>query len=137
MKSMVKSKNLILATIIISVCGFSFLFLLTSSSVPVFTVKELMDHPQSDSYVNRNIQLIGTVKQFNSTGFFITDPDDVDNASLIIYINATNVEKPTGFTTEKNVLVEGKLLSTKNIWTLRATTISTKCPSKYQQEEGL
>ena len=133
---MVKSKNLILAAIIISVCSVSFLLLLAGSSVPVFTVKELMDHPRSDSYVNRNIQLIGTVKQVNSTGFFIADPEDVDNATLIIYINSTNVIKPTGFTTEKTVLIEGKLISTKNIWKLKATTISTKCPSKYQQEDA-
>ncbi len=134
---MVKSKNFILSAIIISVCGVSFLFLLASSSVPVFTVKELMDHPRSDTYLNRNIQLIGTVEQVNDTGFFITDPDDIDNASLIIYINSTNVVKPTGFAKEKTVLIEGKLLSTKNIWKLKATTISTKCPSKYQQEDGI
>ena len=131
-KQMVKSKNVILAVIIILICTGSFLFLLGSSSVPVFTVKELMDHKRSDSFINRNIQLIGDVQQVNSTGFFITDPDDVNNISLIIYINATNVEKPAGFEPGKTVLVEGKLISTTSMWKLKASMISTKCPSKYE-----
>lgn len=132
---MVKSKNVILAAFIILICGGAFMFLLVSSSVPVFTVKELMDHSQPDSYINRNIQLIGIVQQVNNTGFNITDPDDVTNASLIIYINSTNVEKPLGFETGKTILVEGKLISTINTWILKASMISTKCPSKYQEEE--
>ena len=130
---MVKSKNAILAAIIIIVCTGAFLFLLGSSSVPVFTVKELMDHKRSDSFINRKIQLIGDVQDVNSIGFFITDPDDVNNASLIIYINATNVEKPAGFESGKTVLVEGKLLSTTSMWKFKASMISTKCPSKYQE----
>ena len=133
-KLMVKSKNVILAAIIILICGGAFLFLLTGSSVPVFTVKELMDHQQSDSFINRNIQLIGIVQQVNNTGFFINDPEDVNNASLIIYINATNIEKPAGFEPGKTVLVEGKLISTNSMWKFKATMISTKCPSKYQDE---
>ncbi|MHA2203061.1 MAG: cytochrome c maturation protein CcmE domain-containing protein [Candidatus Hodarchaeales archaeon] len=129
---MVKSKNVILAAFIILICGGAFMFLLAGSSVPVFTVKELMDQQQPDSYINRNIQLIGIVQQVNNTGFNITDPDDVNNTFLIIYINATNVEKPIGFETGKTILVEGKLISTTGMWKFKATMISTKCPSKYQ-----
>ena len=130
-KLMVKSKNVMLAAIIVLICGGAFLFLLAESSMPVFTVKELKNHQKSDSFINRNIQLIGIVQQVNNTGFFITDPED---ASFIIYINATNTEKPAGFEPGKTVLVEGKLISTNSIWNFKATMISTKCPSKYQDE---
>jgi cytochrome c-type biogenesis protein CcmE len=129
---MVKTKNAILASVIIMVCVSAFLVLLASSSVPIFSVKELMDHPNYESYVNRKIQLVGVVQQIDSDGFLITDPEDKNNASLIVFINSTNVEKPTGFESGKTVLVEGKLLSTRNIWRFKASLISTKCPSKYQ-----
>ncbi|MFX0117759.1 MAG: cytochrome c maturation protein CcmE [Promethearchaeota archaeon] len=131
---MTKSKNVILTAIIIIICAGAFLYLLTSSSVPIFTVKELMVQKNPDSYINRKIQLIGNVQEINNTGFFITDPDDVNNISLIIYINATNVEKPAGFEAGKTILVEGKLISTTIIWKFKAIMISTKCPSKYQGE---
>lgn len=131
---LVKSKNIILSAIIIIICSGAFLSLLLNSSVPIFTVKELMDQQQPNSYINRNIQLIGVVEQANNTGFFITDPDDVNNATLTIYINATNVGKPIGFENGKTVLIEGKLISTVSLWKFKATTVSTKCPSKYQDE---
>ncbi|UCG03815.1 MAG: cytochrome c maturation protein CcmE [Candidatus Heimdallarchaeota archaeon] len=131
---MIKPRNIGIAAVIIIICGGAFLILLTSSSVPVFTVKELMDESRPDSFINRNIQLIGVVQQANTTGFFVTDPDDVNNASLTIFVNATNVEKPAGFESGKTVLIEGKLVSTTNIWKLRASMISTKCPSKYVDE---
>ncbi|MHA2203047.1 MAG: hypothetical protein ACW991_05110 [Candidatus Hodarchaeales archaeon] len=129
---MVKSTNVIFAIIILFVCAGAFLFLLTSSTVPIFSVKGLKNHSQPDSFLNRNIQLVGVVQQINSTSFFITDPEDVTNASLIIYINATNVEKPVGFESGKTILVEGKLISTVGMWKLKASMISTKCPSKYE-----
>ena len=130
---MVKTKNLILAGTIIVISSGAILLLMASSSVPMFTVKELMDHPNSDSYLNRKIQLIGVVDLVNDTGFYITDPDDLDNITLVIYINATNVERPTGFAQEKTVLIQGKLLSITDMWKLKASSISTKCPSKYQE----
>jgi len=131
---MIKTKNLILGAIVIVVCAGSFFFLLASSSVPIFTVKELMVHPQSESYMNRNIQLIGVVQGINTTGFLIYDPDDVDNVSLVIYINTSNVVRPSGFESGRTILAEGKLISISNIWKFRATMISTKCPSKYQSD---
>jgi len=130
----VKPKNVVIASLIIIICGGVFLILLSSSSVPVFTVKELVDHPRSDSFINRNIQVIGIVQQINRSGFFITDPEDISNVSLIIYINATHVERPVGFESGKTVLIEGKLISTVGMWKFKATMISTKCPSKYQDE---
>ncbi|MFX0124257.1 MAG: hypothetical protein ACFFAE_11515, partial [Candidatus Hodarchaeota archaeon] len=66
--------------------------------------------------------------------FYINDPDDVTNLSLEIYINATNVEIPAGVESGKTILVEGKLISTSEPWILKATMISTKCPSKYQDD---
>lgn len=131
---MVKSKNVLISALVIIICGGAFLILLTSSSVPIFTVKELMDHPRSNSFINRNIQVIGIAQQINQSGFFIADPEDVLNVSLVIYINSTNVERPVGFESGKTVLIEGKLLSTTGIWKFKATMISTKCPSKYQDE---
>ncbi|MFW9992390.1 MAG: cytochrome c maturation protein CcmE [Candidatus Odinarchaeota archaeon] len=129
---MVKPRNVIIAVTVILVCSGAILLLLASSSVPVFTVKDLMNDPDHESLINRKIQLIGVVDQVNDTGFFITDPDDVSNSTLIIYIEAVNVEKPTGFEIGKTVLVEGKLLSIDGIWKFKASMISTKCPSKYQ-----
>lgn len=133
---MIKTKNLFLGAFIIVVCAGSFFFLLASSSVPIFTVKELMVHPDTESYVNRNIQLIGVVQGINETeeSFLIYDPDDVDNVSLVIYINATNVIIPPGVEASRTILVEGKLISMVNIWSFKASMISTKCPSKYQSD---
>ncbi|MFX1286319.1 MAG: cytochrome c maturation protein CcmE [Promethearchaeota archaeon] len=130
---MIRSKNLMFAIIIMFVSVSALLFLLSSSSVPVFSVKELKSHSQPSSFLNHNIQVVGVVQDINSTGFFITDPEDVTNSSLIIYINATNVEKPVGFESGKTILVEGKLISTTGMWKLKASMISTKCPSKYTE----
>jgi hypothetical protein len=46
-------------------------------------------------------------------------------------VNSTNVGKPNGFEPGKNVLIEGKLVSTLNLWKFRASMISTKCPRDY------
>lgn len=130
---MIKAKNGIIGTFIIIISVVLFLFLLSSSVVSSFTVKQLMDYSQPDSLMNQKIQLIGVVKDNDPPiGFFLTDPDDRDNVSLIIYINSTGVERPTGLVNNKTVLVEGKLISTTNSWKLKAVLISTKCPSKYE-----
>jgi len=128
---LIKTKNLFLAGITIIIGGGALLVLLAGSSVPVFSVKEAMDHPRPESLLERKIQIVGVVRDMNVTHFSINDPEDVDNISLIIYINATNVEIPVGFEIGKKVLVEGKLLSIGENWLFRASMISTKCPSKY------
>ncbi|MHA2297760.1 MAG: hypothetical protein ACXAEU_01965 [Candidatus Hodarchaeales archaeon] len=133
---MVKPKNAIIAFIVILVCTGAFLLLLANTSIPTFTVKELMDASSDDSYIGRHVQLIGVVNQIDAGGFFLTDPEDTDNSSLVIYVEAINVEKPTGFVIGKTVLVEGELLSTTSSWKFKATLISTKCPSKYQSEDA-
>ncbi|MHA1968629.1 MAG: hypothetical protein ACW964_12590, partial [Candidatus Hodarchaeales archaeon] len=112
---MIKPKNLIVSIIIISVSVGSLFFLLASSSVPVLTVKELMDQPQPESYLNRKVQIVGIVNEYEGSNFSINDPDYRNNGSLIIFIEATNVEKPTGFEIGKTVLIEGKLVSISNI----------------------
>ena len=129
---MTKYQNLLVAGIIVAICGGAILVLLATSSVPVYSVKEAMDHKQPESLIERKIQLVGVVKESNNTHFSVNDPQDVDNASLIIYINATNIEKPIGFEIGKTVLIEGKLLSIDEKWIFRASMISTKCPSKYE-----
>ncbi len=120
-----------LVGIIVVICGGAIFMLLASSSVPVFSVKEAMDYSQPESLIERKIQIVGVVKESNSTHFSINDPEDTANVSLIIHINATNVEKPIGFEIGKTVLVEGKLLSVGENWLFKASMISTKCPSKY------
>ena len=128
---MIKTKNMIIAVIVVSLSAGALILLLANSSLPILTVKELKDHPQSESYIGRKIQLIGIVNTYNGTDFYVHDPDDVNNNTLFIYIKALNVEKPTGFEIGKTVLIEGKLVSMSNIWTFKASMISTKCPSKY------
>jgi cytochrome c-type biogenesis protein CcmE len=129
---MVKTQNLLMAGTVITVCVFALFLLLASSSVPIFSVKEIMDHPDPNSYIDRKIQLVGIVQSPNGTHFSLYDPDDPTNTSLVINIEATNVIKPSGFAVDKMVLVEGKLLDISGTWTFKASLISTKCPSKYQ-----
>ena len=114
------------------ICGGAIFLLLADSSVPVYSVKEAMDHKQPESLLQHKIQLVGVVKESNNTHFSVNDPEDVNNTSLIIHINATNVEKPIGFEIGKTVLIEGKLLSVGENWIFKASIISTKCPSKYE-----
>ncbi|MFW9778319.1 MAG: cytochrome c maturation protein CcmE [Candidatus Heimdallarchaeota archaeon] len=128
---MVKTTQLVFSGIIIAISVGAISLLLTESSIPVFTVREIMEHPNSESFLDRKIQLIGTVADVNRTGFYILDPDDPTNLSLMIYVNSTNVGKPNGFEPGKNVLVEGKLISTSGLWLFRANMISTKCPREY------
>ncbi len=128
---MIKTKNLFLAGIIIIICGGAIFLLLAGSSIPVFSVKGVMNHSQPESLIGRKIQIGGIVKESNVTHFSINDDVDVTNSSLIIYINATYVDRPIGFEIGKKVLVEGKLLSIGEKWIFRASMISTNCPSKY------
>ena len=129
---MVKTQNLVMAGAVIAVCVAALFFLLASSSVPIFSVKEIMDHPDPDTYINRKIQLVGNVQSPNTTHFLLYDPQDPTNVSLVINVEAINVIKPTGFAEDKMVLVEGKLIDISGAWVFKASMISTKCPSKYQ-----
>ena len=114
------------------ICGGAFFLLLANSSVPLFSVKEVMDHPQPESLIEIKIQIVGVVKEeFNESHFTVNDPQDVTNISLIIYINATDIYRPLGFEIGRTVLVEGKLLSVGEKWFFKASRISTDCPSKY------
>ena len=129
---MVKTQNLLMAGMVIAVCIASLIFLIASSSVPIFSVREIMDHPNPESYIDRKIQLVGIVQSPNGTHFSLYEPDDPTNTSLVINVEAINVIKPSGFAVDKMVLVEGKLLNISGTWTFKASLISTKCPSKYQ-----
>jgi cytochrome c-type biogenesis protein CcmE len=128
---MANKKNTILTGVILAVCIGGLFMLFLSSSVSIFSVKELMDTPNAESYIDRRIQLVGNVTEINSTHFTIIDPEVSDNDTLKITVLAVNVERPTGFELDRTVVVEGKLLSISNIWTFHASMISTKCPSKY------
>lgn len=129
---MVKPKNAFIALVVIIVCSGAFFMLLANTTIPIFSVKELMDNPNIDSFIDRRIQLVGVVGQENATGFFISDPDDTINATLVIFIEAIEIEFPTGFVPGKTVLIEGKLTSIVGTWYFEASMISTKCPSKYE-----
>lgn len=131
---MVKTKNLAISFGVISVCVLAIFSLLTSSTIPIFTVAELMDNSSSDKYQNKTIQLIGVISSFNGTDFYVNDPDDPNNTNYVMYIYAENVQKPVGFVIGKSVLIEGKLSSINNLWSLKASMISTKCPSKYDSD---
>jgi len=129
---MASPKNILLAGTVVAVCVGALFILFVGSSVPIYSVGELMEDPKAESYINRRIQIVGNVTEMNSThGFTIIDPQ-VENPNFRIYVVALNVEKPTGFELDRTVVVEGKLLSIDNIWTFKASMISTKCPSKYQ-----
>ena len=129
-EEMVNNKN-IAAGIVVLVCAGALLILLTGSSVPIFNVQELMDHPEPESYIDRKIQIVGNVTEMNATHFTIIDPQVENSGSLFIQVIANNIVKPVGFQVDKTVVVEGKLLSISNIWQFKASMISTKCPSKY------
>ena len=129
---MVHLRNVIIAAVLVIACIGAIGYLLLESSVPVYSVQELMDKPDAESLIGRRIQVVGTVIETNTTGFKIRDPEDTNNTGPTIWIEDINVERPTGFEMGKTLLVEGKLLST-TIWKFKATMISTKCPSKYTE----
>lgn len=124
-----------------------------STSIPVFSVKEIEEDPNANSFLNRRLQLVGNVVEFNTSGFLLNDPKNRSDYTYMIYVQADNdVERPAGFAVNKTVLVEGKLteflngtvqitrngvetwISIPDLGIFKATKISTKCPSKYQSE---
>ncbi len=129
---MVHLRNVVIAAVLVITCIGAIGYLLLASSVPVYSVQEIMDKSNVDSLIGKRIQVVGTVIDTNDTGFKIRDPEDTNSTGPIIYIEDINVERPTGFELGKTVLVEGKLLSTTT-WKFKATMISTKCPSKYTE----
>ncbi|MHA1976960.1 MAG: hypothetical protein ACW98F_16200 [Candidatus Hodarchaeales archaeon] len=128
---MANTKNIILAGVVIAVCVGALFILFVGSSVPIYSVKEIMDDPKAESYIDQRIQIVGNLSVIHYENFTIIDPEVV-NASLKIIVLDVNVVRPSGFVLDRTVVVEGKLLSIANIWTFKASMISTKCPSKYQ-----
>ncbi len=130
---MASTKNIILAGGIIALCAGSLFILFVGSSVPIYSVKELMDDPNAESYIDRRIQIVGNVTTItNITHFTITDPEIVDPSLKIQVVAPVTVVRPQRFALDKTVVVEGKLLSIDGIWLFKASMISTKCPSKYE-----
>ncbi|MFQ5977200.1 MAG: cytochrome c maturation protein CcmE [Candidatus Heimdallarchaeota archaeon] len=119
--------------LVLTIVGVAAVFmLLMDTSVPVFSVKEIMEHPDPESYLGRRIQLVGNVLSSNNSGFILNDPMNKSDSTYLVYVQSSNVEKPSGFAVDKTVLVEGKFVSMDGFWTFKASKISTKCPSKYQ-----
>ena len=118
---MAKTKNILLASAIIAVCAGALFILIVGTSVPIYSVQELMDDNNAESYMNQRIQIMGNVTEINSTHFTIVEPEVSGNDSLKISVLAVNVERPIGFEIDRTVVVEGKLVSISNIWTFKAS----------------
>ncbi|MHA2232586.1 MAG: cytochrome c maturation protein CcmE domain-containing protein [Candidatus Hodarchaeales archaeon] len=119
--------------LVLAIVGVAAVFmLLMDTSVPVFSVKEIREHPDPESYLGRRIQLVGNVLSSNDSGFILNDPMNRSDSTYLVFVQSSNVEKPSGFAINKTVLVEGKFVAMDDFWTFKASKISTKCPSKYQ-----
>lgn len=117
------------AVIIISVVlAFTLLY---SSVVPQYSVGEFYTNNNKSSLVNKKIQLVGDVADWNSTnGTFKIN--DWQGYNYSVFVQYKNVQIPGGFTVGKRVVVEGILKPDGTAYMLQADMISTKCPSKYE-----
>ncbi|MHA2371103.1 MAG: hypothetical protein ACXADX_19990 [Candidatus Hodarchaeales archaeon] len=148
-----RARYIAMALVLFVVAAASFYLLIVSTSMPVFSVKEIEEEPNAKSFLDRRIQLVGNVVESNASGFLLNDPQNRSDYTYMIYVQAdSDVEKPAGFSVNKTVLVEGKLtefvngtvkitkngvetwISIPDLGIFKATKISTKCPSKYQSE---
>ena len=68
---MVKTRNLLVSGLIISVCVFALALLFFNTSIPTYTVKDLIEHPKPESLLEHKIQLIGIVGTSNTSGFLL------------------------------------------------------------------
>lgn len=93
-----------------------------NAPVPYMTVSETTNH--SNSYLNKEIEIKGIVKNWNATArtFEMTDED----SSLVVSYD--NI--PDGFNNEKEIVVRG-ILTGANGLVLEAEEIIVGCPSKY------
>ena len=105
--------------------------LLYSSIVPQYSVGEFYNNKDKGSLVNKKVQLVGDVHEWNSSldNFTIMDWDGYNYTVAVQY---NNVQIPGGFTLGKRVVVEGILKQDGSSYYIQADLISTKCPSKYQ-----
>ena len=109
--------------------------LLYSSIVPQYSVGEFYNNKDKGSLVNKKVQLVGDVHQWNASegNFTIMDWDGYNYTVAVHY---DNVQIPGGFTIGKRVVVEGILKQEGSSYFLQADLVSTKCPSKYQNNSS-
>lgn len=107
-------------------------FVLYNSIIPQYSMAELFrGEVDPNSLVGNKIQVVGDVSMINENDFVITDWDGL-NLSLVV--ECGDLALPAGFELGKRVMVEGELQTEGMNFTLVASLVSTKCPSKYVTE---
>ncbi|MCK5291290.1 MAG: cytochrome c maturation protein CcmE [Thermoplasmata archaeon] len=93
-----------------------------NTPVPYMTVSQVIDN--SNSYVDKEIEIKGFVENWNSTArtFDLTDEESVLSVSYDVI--------PDGFNNGKEIVVSGVLKGTNGV-VLEADKITVGCPSKY------
>lgn len=105
--------------------------LLYSSIVPQYSVAEFYANSDRNSLVDKKVQLVGDVQQWNASDSIFSIMD-WEGTNYTITVHYDNVQIPGGFTLGKRVMVEGILKNSDSGYILQADLVSTKCPSKYQ-----
>ncbi|OLS22460.1 MAG: hypothetical protein HeimC3_30930 [Candidatus Heimdallarchaeota archaeon LC_3] len=104
-------------------------FILFNSLIPQYSVYEMFEKNNPNDLIGKNVQLVGDVYNITNENFLIRDWEGMNYSVIVQY---ENVPIPSGFETGKRVLVEGTIDVSPEGWVIKATQISTKCPSKYQ-----
>ena len=111
---MKKSKIIALVILIISFIAIGFLLIL--STRPYLTVSQVLENPSN--YHNQEIDVIGTVQDFITTDFNLTE------GIYKITVNTSGVTIPTDFSNGIEVVVRGTFVQSL---ILNAIQILTQC----------
>jgi cytochrome c-type biogenesis protein CcmE len=104
-------------------------YVIFSSVTPQYSIAELFEKTDPNDLIGKNVQLVGDVHNISENTFII---EDWEGSNYLVVIEHEDIPIPSGFETGKRVLVEGSLEYNSQGWVLKASQISTKCPSKYQ-----
>jgi cytochrome c-type biogenesis protein CcmE len=118
-----KKKKILTAVAVLVIISLALVVgLWGNAPVPYMTVSEVTNH--SSSYLNKEIEIKGIVKNWNTTArtFEMTDEE---SRLVVSYDNI-----PDGFNNEKEIVVSG-ILTGANGLVLEAEEITVGCPSKY------
>jgi len=118
-----KRKRLLALVVVLVVVAVAIVIgLWGNAPVPYMTVSEVTEN--ASSYLDEEIQIKGTVKNWDSVGktFELTDGES--------NLTVSYVTLPEGFNNEKEIVVEGVLKGGSNL-ILESTKITVGCPSKY------
>ncbi|MHA1983336.1 MAG: cytochrome c maturation protein CcmE domain-containing protein [Candidatus Hodarchaeales archaeon] len=106
-------------------------FLVLTSFTPQYSINELFEKADPNDLIGKKVQLVGDVQNISDDSFLI---EDWEGNEYSVLVEHENIPIPSGFETGKRVLVEGSLEYDSGNWVLKASQISTKCPSKYQSQ---